>query len=162
MEAQRAALSDRIAQLDRELKNLGDGMAALLARGHESETFIKAIETREEERRELRAKLEHLNGLAAEGTEPISLTFAEYLMTPLRRELRKDPAAGRQVLRRLLLGPITVTPRLTADGIVFDFAGQATYAHVRKLETVPLGGTLDRGVKEWWPRHVLHTSGSLI
>jgi site-specific DNA recombinase len=152
MEAQRVALADRIAVLDRELKNLGDGMAALLARGHESETLIKAIETREAERAELRAKVEHLDGLAAEGTQPISLTFAEYLMTPLRRELRREPAAARQVLRRLLLGPITVTPRLTAEGIVFDFAGQATYAHVGKLETVPLGGTLDRGVKEWWPR----------
>jgi len=36
--------------------------------------------------------------------------------------------AGRQILRRLLSKPVTVTPRVEDGRLYFDFAGEETYA----------------------------------
>ena len=50
------------------------------------------------------------------------------LLETLRETLEADPAAGRQVMRRLLVGPIAVTPRLEDRRPYFDFGGNSSSA----------------------------------
>ncbi len=88
--------------------------------------------SREADRRALQAKLEHLDGLAIEAGQPFDvvawLDETRELFDNLRDTLEADPAAGRQVLRRLLVGPVTVTPRVEDGRLYVDFAGTSTYA----------------------------------
>ena len=46
------------------------------------------------------------------------------LLTDLQFTLESDPAAGRQVLRIFLVGPITVTPHEGPEGRYFEYLGQ--------------------------------------
>jgi len=150
--AQRDALTERIAALDAELKRLADAVAG----GAAPKAILDAITAREQERRDSVAKLEHLNGLAIEGSDLVTLSITN--MKELREELEGEPAVARQSLRRLLMGPIVVTPKLDAEGalLTFDFAGTATYAVLAdeawRQETRALSGTIPRHVQQVWPR----------
>ena len=76
--------------------------------------------------------MEHLEGLAIEAGDAFDvaewLEETKDLLENLRGTLEADPAAGRQVMRRLLVGSITVTPRAEDGRLYFDFAGQSSYA----------------------------------
>ena len=54
-----------------------------------------------------------------------ALATGTQLVVDLEQMLHNDPAEGRRVLRSLLTSPITVTPRQTADGIVYDYHADA-------------------------------------
>jgi Recombinase zinc beta ribbon domain len=58
--AQRAALTAELARIDGELKRLGDAVAG----GAAVETLIGGIKKREAERRDVLARLEHLDGMS--------------------------------------------------------------------------------------------------
>jgi hypothetical protein len=60
LEAQRQDLTATISRLDTELGRLADAVAS----GSAPSTLVAAIKQREGERRDLQAKLEHVNGLA--------------------------------------------------------------------------------------------------
>lgn len=47
------------------------------------------------------------------------------LIVDLEDLLHRDPATGRDVLRTLLATPITVTPKETTDGVVWEYNAQA-------------------------------------
>ena len=129
--AQHAELTAQIARLDTELTRLTNVIAS--GAGAAPATLLAAIKTREGERRDLRAKLEHLDGLAiADEAFDLGAWLEEMkgYFEDLRQTLEADPVAGRQALRYLLSGPIVVTPRQTAEGLTFDFAGRATYAEL--------------------------------
>lgn len=124
MAAQRATLQAQIQRLDAERANLVK-LAALTS----DMTVVAGIEERRKLRDEAAAKLEHLDGLAAEGESLVSLSIAD--MPALRKELEAEAPAARKALRRLLLGPITVTPKLldpAGKRVAFEFEGKATYA----------------------------------
>jgi len=131
MAAQRATLQAEIDRLDQERANLVR-LAALTS----DMTVVAGIEERRKLRDEAAAKLEHLDALAAEGESLVSLSIED--MPALRKELEAEAPAARRVLRRLLLGPITVTPKLLdAKGrrVAFEFEGKATYAVLDRMES---------------------------
>jgi hypothetical protein len=93
------------------------------------------------------------------------------LLSNLRETLEADPTASRQVLRGLLAGPITVTPRLEAGVLYFDYAGTyrfeifslpkagegadvALLGEVRPTQTASreIRGRLSCRVQRWCPR----------
>ena len=125
---QRHDVAAQMTKLDTELGKLGDAIAA----GEAPQTLLLAIKSRETERQRLQATLEHLDGLAIEAGDDFDvaawLEETKGLLGNLRETLGADPAAGRQVLRRLLVGPITVTPRVEDGRLAFDFAGKSSYA----------------------------------
>jgi hypothetical protein len=129
--------------------------------GSTPDLLEKSVGARETERRDLRAKLEHLNGLAIEADSFDLMKCLEDMkgaIENLRSTLEADPAVGRQVLRRLLDGPIKVTP--TED--VFEFSGKASFAKFDPATFDPteamqpvsqaLTGHIDRRSQRWCPR----------
>lgn len=124
LDAERRELTQRIATLTQELERATE----LVFAGTAPATLVQAMHGKEAERADLQAKLEHLNGLAIEAEDfDLSAFLGEMkaLMDDLRGTLEADPTAGRQTLRKLLVGAITVTP--TADGAGFTFAGTSSF-----------------------------------
>ena len=126
---QRQDVAAQVTKLDTELTKLGDAVAS----GEAPQTLLLAIKSRETERQRLQASLEHLDGLAIEAEDAFDVaTWLEEtkgLLANLRLTLEADPAAGRQVMRRLLVGPIIVTPRVTEEKkLAFEFAGKSSCA----------------------------------
>jgi DNA invertase Pin-like site-specific DNA recombinase len=166
--AQRRELAAQVANLDFELKRLADAVAS----GSAPQTILQAISAREAERRELQAKLEHLDGLAIESEEEFDLNAwleeTKGLFEDLRETLEANPTVGRQVLRRLLVGPITVTPRAEGGMLFFDFSGTSSYAEYAfgddykydlaiaapaiRMVSQAITGRITRRVQRWCPR----------
>ena len=125
---QRQDAAAQLTKVDAELRRLTDAIAA----GDAPQAVLQAISTREADRQALQAKVEHLDGLAIEAGDEFDvaawLEETTDLLENLRETLEADPAAGRQELRRLLIGPITVTPRVEDGRLFFDFAGKSSYA----------------------------------
>src|SRR5215470_14292290 len=76
--------------------------------------------------------------------------------TNVRSMFESKPQVGRQVLRRLLDGPITVTPG--AEGGSFAFFGQASFAKFDpdsgtiRPHNQEVAGRIERRSQEWCPR----------
>jgi hypothetical protein len=122
IEAQRAAALADLGRLENELKKLADAVAS----GAAVETLLGAIKSREQERRDLKAKLEHLDGLGKAANQFDRDSYGAELRSVLsdwHRMLAATPAGGRQILRMVLAGPISVTKR--EDGWAFE--GQGSY-----------------------------------
>ena len=104
---QRAAMLADLARIEGELTKLADAVAS----GAAVQTLLDAIKAREGERRDLRAKLEHLDGM-----EKAAGTFDRDTFRRDVRAVLKDwntlmgarPADGRRALRDLRVGPIFV------------------------------------------------------
>jgi site-specific DNA recombinase len=156
LEADRKDVAARIARLGQEIERLTNAIAT----GAAPSSVVQAITDREAERRDLQAKLEHLNGLALVAEEFDAAEFLEEIqevLDDLRSSLEADVVRGRRTLQRLLTAPITVTPTETG----FEFAGAASWlgydeqlrAAVMKKEQ--LTGRFERRhrrSKIWWPR----------
>lgn len=102
-EVKRRDLTESIAKVESELGRLADSIACGSAA---PQTILQAIQTREAEHRDLKAKLEHLEGLAIEAGEfdlNAWLDETRDLLENVRETLEADPASGRQVLRGLLV-----------------------------------------------------------
>ena len=158
LEEQRQDLTAKISKLETELSRLADAVAS----GSTPATLVAAIRQREEARLALQAKLEYVNGLTIEKEE---FSLAEWLdetreiLEELRETLEADPAAGRQVLRRLLVGTINVTPRVKDKTLYFDLAGTISYARfdgttatMRPVSSELITGHISRRVQRWCPR----------
>jgi len=156
VETERQDLTGRIAKLTQEIERLTDAIAS----GAAPASVVQAISSREKERRDLQARLEHVNGLALEVEDFDIGQFIEEvreLLDDVRAALEADAPNARRTLSRLLTGPITVVPTQTG----FDFAAEASWlgwddetrAVVMKKEA--LTGSVaskQRRSKGWWPR----------
>jgi DNA invertase Pin-like site-specific DNA recombinase len=155
LEIERRELAVRLDRLDQEI---GRFVEAIGSGTGPSAALVAALTEREGQRLAIQTKLAHLTGVAAESD---SFDLADWLeetrelLDDIRQTLEAAPAAGRQILRRLLVGPITVTP--SAEG--FEFAGQASFARypVDGSETAgvqnhALTGHIGRRVQKWCPR----------
>ena len=120
-EQQRARLHHDLAQVERELTNFAEAIAA----GGKIDTVVKAIQLREKRRAELQAMLTRLDGLATAPSLDLSA------LRPRIAELLKDwkglaakhVQATRQLLRKLLVGRLTFTSE--REGVV-RFRGEGT------------------------------------
>ena len=76
------------------------------------------------------AQLEHLDGLAKLATlrpgEPLTGEIRTRL-TSWAALIGRQPAVSRQILRKLLIGRLTLTPRITAESRWYEFTGRASY-----------------------------------
>ena len=168
---QQRTLTRELGIIDREL----DTLLKMILAEQAPVKILEAMHAREAEKKTLLAKLEQLEGLRAVAEEAFDvaawLDETKELLENLRETLEADPAAGRQVLRHLLVGAITVTPRIEDGALFFDFAGTSSYAEYAGLAAAEAAGTdiylgsppigmtsrdvtghVSRRVQQWWPR----------
>ena len=88
---------------------------------------------RERRRADLKAQIEHVDGLGR--SAPVTMTAD--LRARLRDRLaswdallKGHPADARQVLRLLLAGRLTLTPTTRPEGRFYEFTATATYGRV--------------------------------
>ena len=156
LKAERQSLETRIAKLSQELERAAEMVFA----GTAPATIRDMMLAKEAERRDLQAKLEHLNGLAIEAEEEFDpeawVKEFKGILDNLRETFESGPRVGRQVLRRLLDGPITVTPG--AEGGSFAFFGQASFAKFDpdsgtiRPHNQEVVGRIERRSQDWCPR----------
>lgn len=121
LETQRDVVEREIRKVEQELSRLVDARAA-----GESASVTKGITDRERKLSDLKARAEHLDGLALALPKLDGGTLAAELRKRLedwKGLLARQPVRARQILRKLLAGRITFEP--TTDG--YRFTGHATY-----------------------------------
>lgn len=99
--------------------------------GGEIPVLLEAMESRRRQRAEIMAKLEHLDGVGSDLQRALAdwqaqaITLAIRSVCGLRPVLESRPG-GRQILRRVLTSPITVTPAVDAGRLLgWDYVGEA-------------------------------------
>jgi len=116
---------------------------AITSGGGEVKPLVAEIKRLEREQADLLARLEHLDGLDLAREEFDLGTWlgeVKEALADLQATLEGTPQAGRQIIRRLLDGPVTVTPRTTeAGGLVFDYSGSGRYDVALAGVVVPSG-----------------------
>jgi len=125
---QREQVLADLAQAEKELTNL---TAAIAATGP-LPALLEQAKEREHRRVSLTERLAALEAAAQAGTIDSGALQAE-LREPLkewRTLLRRHVAQGRQILRKLLTGRVTFTPRTDDHGTVFEFSAQGTLGRV--------------------------------
>jgi hypothetical protein len=128
-EAERARLERELRQLDAECVHLADAIAG----GDTLQTLVEALRTRERRRADLRAQLEHLDGLtrAAASVDPGRIAReCRRRVTDWHGLLEREPIQARQILRELLPGKIVLTPRPELLQPVYEFEGPTTYSRL--------------------------------
>jgi site-specific DNA recombinase len=107
-----------LAKVEGELRKLTDALAA----GAAVASVLDAIKARESAKRDLQARLEHLDGISkAAEHQAWTLEQVREIAQNWNGFLHLAPAIGRQYLRRIVTGPVTV--HKTATGWSFAFAG---------------------------------------
>ena len=109
-DGQRSAVLADLARLDNELTNLNAALARFGADVPAS--VLDGIKARNVERRNLGAKLEHLDGMAKAADRVTPEAFATGLRVILKdwnTLMKADPASGRRALRDVQVGAIFVT-----------------------------------------------------
>ena len=89
--------------------------------------------TRERRRTDLKARLEHLEGLERAAGTWDRTTFAESLRGSLadwRGFSRGNPVQARQILRKPLVGRLTLSPTVREDGRFYEIAGKVSYGRL--------------------------------
>jgi hypothetical protein len=147
LRAQREDLERRLVAIAAELRNLTDALAA----GAPVSSVQDAIRTRERERQEIQAQLEHVDGLsrvgAGEDTGALRRTLSGRL-TDWQGLLERQPVQARQILRKLVPGRLEFMPGEDATGPFYTIRGQASYGRllagiVGSTSVVPPEGTGD-------------------
>jgi site-specific DNA recombinase len=135
-EQQRARLQRDLAQVERELANFTEAIAA---GGATMDTVLKGMKLREQRRVELQQTLAHLDRLTV--APPLDFSELRPRITALLADWRglaaKHVQATRQLLRKLLVGRITFSP--DGPGII-RFRGAGTLAPIigmLELQGVP-------------------------
>jgi len=124
-EAQRAALTAELHRLDGELARLTEAVAAGAG---DVRVVFDALKRKQTQRDETTARLEHLDGLQRAEDAPDGAAWLEWMLprlAGLKAALEADPATGREVLRELLIEPVTITPVTNEAGrvIAWDYIG---------------------------------------
>jgi recombinase-like zinc beta ribbon protein len=122
----RAALESELRRLDQRLAKLTEAVAE----GGALKTLTDAIRQAEGEQREAQAKLEQLDAtqaMVARWDTAGQQGKVQALLSDWQAALTGSPMVGRQILRKLLVSPITVEPQ--ADGS-FWYSATGSYARV--------------------------------
>ncbi len=126
-------VAQRRAGLEAELRRLESRLAKLteaVAEGGSLKTLTDAIRQTEGEHREVEAKVVQLDGTQAllrEMTTAGHQGQVQSLLTGWQDALAGSPIVARQILRKLLVSPITIWPE--ADGSV-HYEAQGSYARL--------------------------------
>jgi len=126
-------VAQRRGELDADLRRLDQRLAKLteaVAEGGPVKTLVEAIRQAEGEQRETQAKIEQLaatQALVQEWSSAGQKGKVETLLANWQDALAGSPIVARQILRKLLVSPITVTPE--SDGS-FSYEALGSYARV--------------------------------
>jgi hypothetical protein len=97
--------------------------------GGEIPVLLEAMESRRRQRAEIMAKLEHLDGVGSDLQRALADWQAQAITLAIRSGLRpvlESRPGGRQIIRRVLTSPITVTPAVDAGRLLgWDYVGEA-------------------------------------
>lgn len=127
------ALADRKRLYEDEATKLGQEITRLaeaVASGGEIQALTEALRSRERRLAEVRAHLEHLDGVAKTTPIPPGASLGKEVEKRLSEWgalLGRQPAMARQIVRRLIVGRIKMTPQ--PDG-PFRWEAQATFTNV--------------------------------
>ena len=124
--ARRSQLAQDIAKLGVELERL----VAAIATGADSKALAVAVGAREQRRNDLRASLDALESgkwtrdeTSCEVRRELEARIKEW-----RGLLRRHPAQGQQILKKLIDGRLLMTPQLTQTESYYEFEGTGTLA----------------------------------
>jgi hypothetical protein len=126
--------AEQRARLDSEAQRLQDKISRLtegIATGGPITSLVEALKSRELQRADTLARIEHLDGLAKapewsdELRQEIEAGVTEWLELLLRQ-----PAVARQIVRKLLVGRPVLTPHQTDEGRWYDVRGEASYGRL--------------------------------
>ncbi len=127
VEARRQGLAQALGKVESEIERLTSAIAG----GADLKSVVEALKSRERERDDLRVRIEYADGLAKAAAAWDSGAQGEVLRVALadwHGLLDAEPVVARQILRKLLLGPIHVLPEQDDEGRwTFSFAAAATY-----------------------------------
>jgi transcription elongation GreA/GreB family factor len=124
--AVRRALEADLRRVEGRIANLTEAVAA----GGEVKSLIAAIKAAEREQQDIRARLEHADGLQKATAAWDISAYREKVMALLedwQGALEAAPQIARQILRKLLISDIIVTPGQNAAGRWFEFKAKGTY-----------------------------------
>jgi site-specific DNA recombinase len=130
---QSASLSGRREALEGDLRRVEAELARLaeaVAGGDSLPTLMDAMRARERRRADLRAQLEHVDGLARAGAPVVTASLRASLearLTSWSDLLVGNPLEARPILRKLLDGRLTATPKNRRGGRWYEITGQAVY-----------------------------------
>jgi site-specific DNA recombinase len=122
----RRALEADLRRVEGRIANLTEAVAA----GGEVRSLIAAIKTAEREQQDIRGRLEHADGLQKATAAWDISAYREKVMALLedwQGALEAAPQIARQILRKLLISDIIVTPGQNAAGRWFEFKAKGTY-----------------------------------
>ncbi len=122
----RRQIQGDLRKVERELGRFTEAIAA----GEALPTLVEALRVRERHRADLKARLEHVDGLERAGRPTLTTALRDQMRTRLESWgalLGRNPAEARPILRLLLTGRLVVTPRQLPDGRFYEFTGTATY-----------------------------------
>jgi site-specific DNA recombinase len=124
-EVRRHRLAGERERLKGELARYAEAIAA----SGPLPSILDALKAREARLADVNAQLEHLDGL-----QRAALPWGDDLRGELRARLAdwqglvgRQPVVARQILRKLIVGRLTMTPKVTAKGRWYEISGQASY-----------------------------------
>ena len=127
LDTRRRAVEREVQRVDRELGHLTDAIAG----GKPPARLVERMRDREQQRADLLAQLEHLDGqrrAARPAATPALRATITAVLADWGTLLRGNPREARPILRRLLAGRLTLTPQDGPQGRVYEIAGTATLA----------------------------------
>jgi site-specific DNA recombinase len=138
-------LRAELATVERTIKNLMD---ALAAGGNEVASLVSRLKAEEHRKLDLEAQIATAEHLATAIDVNAIRAKLEARLTEWRELLRQQVTQTRQMLRKILDGPVTLTPLPDGSGVRVE--GQAAYGKI--LEgLVPLSSTLLPVQGNWRP-----------
>jgi hypothetical protein len=136
----RAELESERTKLDQEIARLTEAVAA----GEAMVPLLAAIRTKDRRRADVAAELATLDRVAAMGGPELAAlhdTLQGHL-SDWQGLLRAAPVQGRQILRKLLVGRVTFTPRTEGTERYYEYVGEATLGRL-------LGGVIGAVLRRW-------------
>ena len=142
----RRTLEADLRRVEGRIANLTEAVAA----GGEGKSLIAAIRTAEREQQAIKDRLEHADRLQKAAAAWDVSAYREKVLALLedwQGALKAAPQIARQILRKLLVTDITVTPGENAAGRWFKYEAQGTFRRIW-AGTMGLGELESRWVKE--------------
>jgi DNA invertase Pin-like site-specific DNA recombinase len=122
---------ERAASEAQRLQEEAQRLTEAVAEGGSIPALVAALRDREQRRADALALVEHLEGLSR---PPVwSATVRAEIRRRLadwRALLSREPAIARQIVRKLVDGRLTMTPKVTPEGRYYEVTGHATYGRL--------------------------------
>jgi hypothetical protein len=123
------ALHADLRHVESQLQRFTEGIRL----GGSLPSLVQELQRLEEQRADLHARLQHLEGLSRAAGTWDQVTLREEFTSLLSKRqtlLRGEPVQARQILRKLIVGRIRVVPEVRPEGRFYQWSGQASYGRL--------------------------------